>query len=362
MSPLLGIDFLQNFGLYINCKDKLLEDNVTKLKVNLNNANCTMDILINNSSVPEEVDHLLKKYTHLTSQHSDEESTYCGVYHRIDTGSHAPVFAKTRQLSEKNLKLAQAEFRKLQSNGVISPSDSNNWSSPLHIVPKSNGEIRPCGDYRSLNTITKPDRYPVPNINNYFSSKLHNKCCFSKIDLTAAYQIKIHPDDICKTAITTPFGLYHYHTMPFGLRNAAATFQRMMDKIFSMLSCVFTCIDDILVFSDNEKSHLADLEQVFKVLNDNNLKISIAKCVFNVTQLDFLGYSISKCGLKPTQQKLNELEEFAVQNCSKSLKDHLHGAMHRAIDRPINRPMHLICIHTYTIDRAICSVPLTATG
>ena len=311
----MGIDFLQNFGLYINCKDKLLEDNVTKLKVNLKNANCTMNILINNSSVPEEVNHSLKKYTHLTSPYSNEESTYCGVYHRIDTGSHAPVFAKTRQLSEKNLKLAQAEFRKLQSNGVISPSDSN-WSSTLHIVPKSNGEIRPCGDYRSLNTITKPDRYPVPNVNS-FSSTLHNKCCFSKIDLTAAYhQIKIHPDDICKTAMTTPFGLYHYHTMPFGLRNAAATFQRMMDKIFSKLSCVFTYIDDILVFSDNEKSHLADLEQV---LNDN-LKISIAKCVFNVTQLDFLGYNISKGGLKPIQQKLNELEEFAVPNCSKSLR------------------------------------------
>ena len=121
---------------------------------------------------------------------------------------------------------------------MISLSKSEG-SSPLHIVSKQNGGFRCCGDYRSLNSITKTDRYPIPNINS-FSAKLANKRRFSKIDLILAYhQIKMHPVDVAKTALTTPFGLYEYNYMPFGLKDASATFQRYMDKIFEDIDCVF---------------------------------------------------------------------------------------------------------------------------
>ena len=127
---------------------------------------------------------------------------------------------------------------------------------PLHLVSKPSGGYRPCGDFRALNAIAVTDRYLIPNINS-FSSKFLNKTCYSKIDLTSAYhQIKVHPDDIPKTAVITPFGLFSFNFMPFGLKNAAATFQRMMDKIFSNLECAFVYIDNILVFSDNEDSHV----------------------------------------------------------------------------------------------------------
>ena len=203
--------------------------------------------------------------------------------------------------------------------GIIASSESE-WSSPLHLVPKSNGEYRPCGDYRALNSITKTDRYHIPNINS-FSSRLANKACFFKIDLTSAYhQIKLHPDDIPKTAITTPFGLFEFCHMPFGLRNAAATFQRAMDKMFSNLKCVFIYLNDILVFSHDEESHLKDLDSVFEVIDKYNLKVSLSKCVFYVKELDFLGFNVSADGLRPTAQKSNELSEFPYPTDSKSLR------------------------------------------
>ena len=115
--------------------------------------------------------------------------------------------------------------------GIVRPSKSP-WASPLHLVPKKNpGEWRITGDYRALNSITKPDRYPLPFIQS-LSNKLHGGTVFSKIDLLKAYhQIPMSPDDIKKTAVTTPFGLFEYCFMPMGLRNAGSTFQRFIDSI-----------------------------------------------------------------------------------------------------------------------------------
>ena len=317
--PLLGFDFLNKFGLTIDCKNKSVHDSLTERTVAVHSSTSYVNLVINDVSLPAFVQDLVNTYPSITSPHDDANAEYCGVYHRIDTGSHAPVFAKTRQLSEEKFKTAKNEFQKLINSGVISPSESE-WTSPLHMVPKTDGCYRACGDYRALNSCTKSDRYPVPNINS-FNSKLAGKHCFSKIDLASAYhQIRVHPDDIPKTAVTTPFGLFEFNNMPFGLKNAAATFQRFMDKIFSKVECVFIYLDDILVFSENEEQHTKDLDQVFRILAKNNLKVSLAKCIFNVPRLDFLGYSVSADGLLPTSNKITQLNSFPYPKDSKGLR------------------------------------------
>ena len=141
------------------------------------------------------------------------------------------------------------------NDGIIRPSDSP-YASPLHLVPKpGDKEFQICVDYRKLNASTIPDRYPVPHIHDFVSG-LQGSSIFSKIDRTKAYhQIPEAPEDIPKTAVTTPFGLYEFLKMPFGLHNAARTFQRLMDEVLRGLPYVYAYIDDILVASMDEDSH-----------------------------------------------------------------------------------------------------------
>ena len=156
---------------------------------------------------------------------------------------------------------------------IIRPSSSP-WASPLHMVPKPNGSWRPCGDFRRLNNATCDDRYPLPHIHS-FGATAAGSSVFSVVDLVRGYhQIPMSEEDVAKTAVITPFGLFEFLRMPFGLKNSAQAFQRLMDSVFRDLPFAFVYLDDILIASPDINVHKHHLNTVFSRLQAAGLALN----------------------------------------------------------------------------------------
>ena len=169
-----------------------------------------------------------------------------------------------------------------------------------------------CGDYRQVNKGTIPDRYPVPNIQNLLY-RLGGASIFSKVDLVKAYhQIPMDDNSIAMTAITTPFGLFEYLYMPFGLRNAAATFQRFIDHIFEGMPSAIAYVDDIIVFSKTPEDHIKDLNELLTRPRNFGVITNPAKSQFGVPELHFLGHLVTANGIKPSPIKVEAIQKYPL--------------------------------------------------
>jgi hypothetical protein len=199
-----------------------------------------------------------------------------GIQHAITTDG-PPVVSKFRRLDPERLAAARKEFDTMLKAGIVRRSQSG-WSSPLHMVRKKDGGWRPCGDFRRLNIITAADKYPLPNMAD-LSARLAGCSYFSKLDLQKGYlQVPVAAADVPKTAVITPFGLFEFVRMPFGLKNAGMTFQRLMDSILNGLPFVFVYLDDILIASPCLESHRSHIAEVLRILQQNGLVINANKC------------------------------------------------------------------------------------
>lgn len=182
----------------------------------------------------------------------------------------------------------------LLKKGVIKESSSS-YASPVVLVRKTDGNLRLCLDYRKLNAKTQRDAFPLPRIDESLDA-LCKAQVFSTIDLASGYhQVAVHEKDRRKTAFVTPFGLYEFVRMPFGLCNAPATFQRLMQAVMGALvfEMVLVYLDDLLVYSSTFESHLARLETVLSRLREAGLKIKVEKCSFLQSEVRFLGHLVS---------------------------------------------------------------------
>ena len=244
--------------------------------------------------------------------------------HEIDTGNEEPIALKSYRMSPKELDSLKEELDKLMELGYVRPSKSP-WAAPVLIVPKKDGALRLCVDYRALNRVTKKHKYPIPRVEELLD-RLGNSVVFSSLDLASGYhQIRIQDESIEKTAFTTRYGQFEYVVMPFGLTNAPATFQNIMNKIFhDMLdNFVIIYLDDILVFSKSAKEHKEHLEQVMEVLDNNNFQIKEKKCSFYQEEVRFLGFVVGKNGVSVDPEKVEVIRSIRAPKDVTSVRSFL---------------------------------------
>ena len=188
----------------------------------------------------------------------------------------------------------------MEKEGIISKSLSL-WALPIVIVAKKNESLRYCIDYRKLNKIIKTDAHPLPRIDDLLEQFREAKW-FTTFDLASRYwQVEMNEEDIEKTAFITQFGLFQFNVMPFGLKNAPALFQRMMNHILQeyLDDLVAVYLDDIIIYSKIFEEHIKHITKVLEKLREANLIIKLRKCKFFEVEISFLEHIVRRYGLKP---------------------------------------------------------------
>lgn len=270
--------------------------------------------------------NLCKKFPKLFHQEGKNLTFTNVVKHKIQTTDEIPLHTKPFRYSPVERQEIQRQINKLLDQDIIRHSHSP-WSAPIFLVSKkpdaaNNKKWRLVIDYRKLNEKTIKDKYPMPNITDVLD-RIGRAKYFTALDLASGYhQVEMDPRDVNKTAFSAIGGHFEFVRMPFGLSNAPATFQRVMDNILADLNgnCCLIYLDDIIVFSSSLQEHVSDLKLVFDRLNKANLKLQPEKSEFFRKEIEYLGHVVTESGIKPNPKKLIAIKSFPIPKTRKQIK------------------------------------------
>ena len=246
------------------------------------------------------------------------------VEHDINTGDRSPIRCAPRRMSPQKMKKEEDCVTEMLTGGQIEASDSP-WSSPVVLVTKKDGGTRFCVDYRQLNDATIKDAYPLPRIDDTLDM-LAGKQWISTLDLASGYwQVSLSKDARAKTAFATHSGLFQFRVMPFGLCNAPATFERLMDRVLHGLRwnrCLLY-LDDIISFGGTFSAALSNLTVIFERLRSYGLQLKSSKCQLFRASVPFLGHIVGRRGLECDPKKIEDVKSWPVPDCLKSVQQFL---------------------------------------
>ena len=267
---------------------------------------------------------LLVSYADVVAESSTDLGQTDWLQHTIDTGDAPPIRQSVRRLPPQRRSEVQQLLQSMLQNGVVEPSRSP-WASPIVLVKKKDGSTRFCVDYRKVNGITRKDAYPLPRIDTTLDT-LSGSQWFSTLDLISGYwQVHIEESDRPKTAFCTTEGLFQFRVMPFGLCNAPATFQRLMDLVLSGLQwehCL-VYLDDVIILGRTFKEHIQNIQLVLQRLREAGLKVKPSKCVFFRREVRYLGHIVSREGVSPDPSKTEKVASWPTPRSVKEVQQFL---------------------------------------
>lgn len=242
------------------------------------------------------------------------------LHHDIDVGDHLPVKQHPYRVNPAKRAIMKSEVQYLVDNGLAEPSSSP-WSSPCLLIPKPDHTFRFCTDYRKVNAKTKPDSFPLPRMEDCVD-RVGSARFVTKLDLLKGYwQVPLTPRAAEISAFVTPDCFMQYSVMSFGLRNAPATFQRLMCKVLSGVPNCEVYLDDIVLYSSSSWSdHIQLILTVFERLRDASLTLNLAKCEFGKATVTYLGKQVGQGQVRPVEAKIQAISEFPTPRTKREVR------------------------------------------
>jgi len=237
----------------------------------------------------------------------------------IRTTTEKPITLKPYRIPHALRGEVKAALDEMLEQNIIQPSTSP-WSSPTVLVRKRDNSLRVCVDYRKLNDVTVSDAYPTPRIDELLE-KLADVKYISVMDLSIGYyQVPLSNDTREKFAFVTPFGLFEFLVMPFGMKTSVATFSRLMTKALHGLEAVMSYFDDIIIFTKTWEEHLVVILNVFERFRDIGISIRPSKCMLGENEAPLLGYIVGNGQIKVDPRKVKAMVEYPLPTTKKELR------------------------------------------